>query len=185
MEDSPWSEWRRGNSVRARSIAKFLKPYGINPKRKKSTDAIKSQVFKTPLHGISTPPPLNRHQELPFGMPVKSFDYSAAGWVTLGEEVTDKALPNLKSVTPSITCFLNFYIDLRKSNALLKVSAQIFPKLLSAARRNNSAILSLSRAVCPGFGLVPRGLVCVQKFLLCKHDASPSPSKLLCLFEPK
>ena len=30
-EEGPWAEWRRGNPITARGIAKLLKPYGISP----------------------------------------------------------------------------------------------------------------------------------------------------------
>ncbi len=33
LEESPWAEWRRGNPIVPRSIAKILKPYGIHPRR--------------------------------------------------------------------------------------------------------------------------------------------------------
>jgi putative DNA primase/helicase len=33
LEESPWSEWRGGRPISARSIAKLLKPYGVTPRR--------------------------------------------------------------------------------------------------------------------------------------------------------
>lgn len=33
LEESPWSEWRRGSPITTRGIAKLLKPYGITPTR--------------------------------------------------------------------------------------------------------------------------------------------------------
>ncbi|MDO5706057.1 MAG: DUF3631 domain-containing protein [Paracoccus sp. (in: a-proteobacteria)] len=33
LEDSPWSEWRRGISISPRGVAKLLKPYGVTPQR--------------------------------------------------------------------------------------------------------------------------------------------------------
>lgn len=34
LEDSPWAEWRRSSPITARGVAKLLKPYGIQSRRK-------------------------------------------------------------------------------------------------------------------------------------------------------
>ena len=32
MEERPWPEWRRGNPITARAIAKILKPFDVHPR---------------------------------------------------------------------------------------------------------------------------------------------------------
>lgn len=36
LEESPWAEWRRGQPITSRGVAKLLKPYNINPNRTKA-----------------------------------------------------------------------------------------------------------------------------------------------------
>lgn len=33
LEESPWSDWRRGSPITTRGIAKLLKPFGVTPQR--------------------------------------------------------------------------------------------------------------------------------------------------------
>ena len=50
LEESPWAEWRRGDPITARGVAKLLKPFGIRPNRDRTGSFYALRDFADPLN---------------------------------------------------------------------------------------------------------------------------------------